>query len=96
MFTHHCILSRNTLNINISGRYLANVLYLKNLVFTQFYISQRRLRIFITDGTILACNSSMCIYFRAVQVQSVAVLLEFAYFIMTDYPLDVLHSAYKK
>jgi len=29
-------------------------------------------------------------------VQSVALLLEFAYFIMTEYPLDVLHSEYKK
>ena len=63
MSTHHYIPSRSTLNINISGRYLASVAALKNLGVTQFYILQHRLWIFITVGTILACSSSMPIFF---------------------------------
>ena len=68
MSTHNYIPSRSKLNINISGRYLGSVAYLKNLVFTHFYISQHRLWIFITVDTILACISSMSIFFQAVQV----------------------------
>jgi len=54
MYVHASLYTiKKQTNINISGRYLASVAYLKNLVFTQFYISQRRLWIFVTVGTVL-------------------------------------------